>query len=121
MFREANVHIAFSPSISLIQVTCISFMKGRVIVGGWSRCLTEYSDHRDRDDVIPKYWGEGVHKEDILCMSNQEPNMLASASYDGDIIIWNVDVERSMCKLNASDAKSRGEHWRGVKCQSAEW
>ena len=101
-------------------MTCVKFMKGRVIVGGWSRCLTEYSDHRDRDDIVPKYWGEGIHKDDILCMCSQEPNMLASASYDGDIIIWNVDVERCTCKLNASDERSRGKYWTGIKCESAE-
>ena len=95
-------------------------MKGRVIVGGWSRCITEYSDHRDPDDEIPKYWGEHVHKEDILCMSSQEPNILASASYDGDIILWNVDVERSVMKLNACDEKSRGEHWKGINCESSQ-
>ena len=79
-------------------------MKQRIIVGGWSRHLSTYGDTRDPDDVIPKYWGAGAHKDDILCMAYQEPNTLASASYDGDLIIWNLDVERSACRLNAKKA-----------------
>ena len=86
------------------QVTCISFMNGNVLVGGWSRCLTVY---RDRDDVTPRCWGEGVHNDDILCMTNQEPNILATASYDGDIVIWNTEVERNNLRLNASEKTDR--------------
>ena len=128
IFRKNNVIASYDSYFFVClstpphcQVTSISFMVGRVLVGGWSRCLTEYRDQRDRDDVIAKYWGEGVHKDDILCMTSQEPNILASGSYDGDIIVWNVDVEKCLCRLNASNEKSRGQHWNGINCESAEW
>ena len=96
------------------EVTCISFMKQRIVVGGWSRCLAVYGDTRDPDDIIPKYWAVGAHKDDILCMAYQEPNTLASASYDGDIVVWNVDVERAVCKLNGSDCqqKAKTKQWQ---------
>ena len=95
-------------------------MTHRIIIGGWSRFLIEYSDHRDPDDVIPKYWGEGIHKDDILCMSAQEPSTLVSASYDGDIIVWNLDVQRSVCRLNSMDERCRGAHWQGTECKSSK-
>lgn len=93
-------------------------MKQRIIVGGWSRHLATYGDTRDPDDIIPKYWGAGAHKDDILCMAYQEPNTLASASYDGDLIIWNLDVERSACRLNAKKA-NQSSHSVGEKGASS--
>lgn len=32
-------------------------------------------------------WG---HKEDILCVAQCPPNLLATSSYDGEIIVWNM-------------------------------
>ena len=46
--------------------------------------------------------GQGVHKEDILCMANQE-QILASGSYDGDVVLWNLDVDRPTLRLNAHE------------------
>jgi len=43
-----------------------------------------------------------VHEDDILCLGYQEPHLLASGGYDGEIAVWNVDVERPICRLNAS-------------------
>ncbi len=82
------------------EVTSISFMNERIVAGGWSRCLAIYRDTRHSSDIIPKYWAVGVHKDDVLCMAFQEPNTLVSASYDGNIIVWNLDLERPICKLN---------------------
>lgn len=66
-----------------------------------------YRDDNLPDDVVPKYWGHRGHKEDILCLAYCEPNVLASASYDGDIIVWDVDGEKKLIKLNAYDNASR--------------
>ena len=59
-------------------------------------------DTYESDDLIPKYWGAGVHQDDILCLNHQEPNFLASGGYDGEIAVWNMDVEKPVCRLNAS-------------------
>ena len=71
-----------------------------------------YSDSRSPDDVCPKYWGEKAHHEDILCMAECEPNILVSASYDGDIVVWNADSERMTCKMNARNYS--GNHGNDV-------
>ena len=42
-----------------------------------------------------------------MCLAYCEPNILASASYDGDIIVWDVDGEKKLIKLNAYDDASR--------------
>ena len=76
-------------------------LKQRIIVGGWNRRLAMYSDSRGTEAAVPKYWAERGHCEDILCMAHCPPNLLVSASYDGDIIVWNTDSERKMCRMNA--------------------
>ncbi len=37
----------------------------------------------------PTQPGSG-HKEDILCIAHSAPSLLATASYDGEIIVWNL-------------------------------
>ena len=69
--------------------------------------LSRYSDTRDADGTVPKCFGGGEHREDILCLAGQEPNLLASASYDGDILLWNVDSERCVGRLNAGCPEKR--------------
>ncbi|XP_042342922.1 WD repeat-containing protein on Y chromosome [Plectropomus leopardus] len=39
------------------------------------------------------------HKEDILCMAQCPPSLLATSSYDGEIIVWNVVSGRIRCRF----------------------
>ncbi|KAI4815014.1 hypothetical protein KUCAC02_005181 [Chaenocephalus aceratus] len=39
------------------------------------------------------------HKEDILCVAQCPPSLLATSSYDGEIIVWNVISGRIRCRL----------------------
>ncbi len=70
-------------------------------------CSAIYRDTRETQDVVPKCFGAGKHHDDILCMAYQEPKELVSASYDGDVVLWNINAERVICKLNASEECSR--------------
>ena len=95
-------------------------------MGGWNQLLSAYrcdiisltpstvlilwfpySDTREPDGSIPKCFGSGEHREDILSLAGQEPNLLASASYDGDILLWNLDSERCVGRLNAGCWETR--------------
>ncbi|XP_072578215.1 cilia- and flagella-associated protein 337-like [Vulpes vulpes] len=40
------------------------------------------------------------HREDILCVAQCPPFLLATSSYNGEIIIWNVISGHMYCKLN---------------------
>ena len=88
-------------------------LKQRIIVGGWNRRLAMYSDSRDAEATIPKYWAEGGHREDILCMAHCQPSTLVSAGYDGDIIVWNADCERKVCRMNAKSYLSTQPQGQG--------
>jgi len=66
-----------------------------------------FRDDNLPDDVVPKYWGRQDHKEDILCLAYCEPNILISATYDGQIIMWDVEGEKKMIQMSAHDPASR--------------
>ena len=57
--------------------------------------------------MVPKYWGRQDHDEDILCLAYCEPNILISATYNGQIIVWDVDGEKKMIQMSAHDPASR--------------
>lgn len=46
------------------------------------------------------------HKEDITCIAKSETNLLASASYDGEIIVWNMVSGHIFCKLNSPEPQN---------------
>ena len=67
---------------------------------------------READDIIPKYWGDGIHSDDILCMAYQEPDVLVTASYDGDIVLWDMELEQPISILNDTDNQHNSQQYR---------
>ena len=79
--------------------------------------------------LLPKYCGRGVHGEDILCMALARPNILATASHDGDIVLWDAaERPRLLSRLNSEQqsqlqryhmveicSKMQGHHQSGVR------
>nr|XP_025852377.1 WD repeat-containing protein 49-like [Vulpes vulpes] len=60
------------------------------------------------------------HREDILCVAQCPPFLLATSSYNGEIIIWNVISGHMYCKLNtpspSDGAEDRKCPDRSVSC-----
>ena len=50
-----------------------------------------------------RVWNQ-YHSEDIYSMHAHGNKMLVTASYSGDIIIWNIDSGRAFCRFNASES-----------------
>ncbi|XP_071797033.1 cilia- and flagella-associated protein 337-like isoform X1 [Asterias amurensis] len=75
--------------------------KGMLAVG-WSRKIAFYND-RDSDTLLVKgdtsWKGGQVHKDDILAVDYCPPNLLATASFDGEIIVWSVETETIFVRL----------------------
>ena len=82
------------------DVTGIVCTRNRIYVTGWDRLVHVYVDGEEED--FRKQWKQ-KHKEDILCMGclSSNGNILATGSYDGDIIIWSRETGQDYCKLNA--------------------
>ncbi|XP_040607344.1 WD repeat-containing protein on Y chromosome-like isoform X5 [Mesocricetus auratus] len=78
-----------------------------VIAVGWDRRINVYFDIPCDFHHFWKpqpHWQDNLnhgHKEDILCVAQCPPFLLATSSYDGEIIVWNVISGHVHCKLNS--------------------
>ncbi|KAJ8368500.1 hypothetical protein SKAU_G00085280 [Synaphobranchus kaupii] len=78
-----------------------------IISVGWNRRIDIYFDsaedlHHVQSPQPP--WQDDLksgHKEDILCVAQCPPSLLASGSYDGEIIVWNLVSGHVQCRLVA--------------------
>lgn len=43
------------------------------------------------------------HKEEILCAAHCPPSLLATGSYDGEVIVWNVVSGHMQCRFPSPD------------------
>ncbi|KAL5011758.1 hypothetical protein ScPMuIL_010309 [Solemya velum] len=82
----------------------------RYVIGvGWDRRINIYSDSITDSNIHhvqhPQAYGQDDlkrgHKEDILAVAQCPPNLLATASYDGEVIVWNMVSRHIFCHLNA--------------------
>nr|XP_012420015.1 PREDICTED: WD repeat-containing protein 49-like [Odobenus rosmarus divergens] len=97
-----------------------------IIAVGWDKRINVYFDApRDfhRFWKPQPHWQDDLnhgHKEDILCAAQCPPFLLATSSYDGEVIIWNVISGHMYCKLNTSSpsdgAEDRKSPNRSVSC-----
>ncbi|KAF7700317.1 hypothetical protein HF521_003275 [Silurus meridionalis] len=72
---------------------------------GWGRRIDVYldipGDTRHVQRPQPS-WPEDLkkgHKEDILCIAQCPPTLIATGSYDGEIIVWNVVSGHILCRF----------------------
>nr|XP_054598438.1 WD repeat-containing protein 64 [Nothobranchius furzeri] len=87
-----------------------------VIAVGRDRKIHIYSDipqeshHTQRSLPSWKYDLMNGHEEDILCVETCPPSLLATSSYDGEIIVWNVVSGCEQCRcagpLEAEEQKT---------------
>ncbi|KAJ8256464.1 hypothetical protein COCON_G00186160 [Conger conger] len=76
-----------------------------IISVGWNRRIDIYFDsaedpHHVQGPQPP--WQDDLkcgHKEDILCVAQCPPSLLASGSYDGEIIVWNLVSGHVQCRF----------------------
>ena len=61
------------------------------------------SDAKDEDEMEYRVWNQ-YHSEDIYSMHAHSSKMLVTASYSGDIIVWNIDSGQAFCRFNASES-----------------
>lgn len=95
-----------SENLEINDVKYIKVYNNKFIVSvGWDRCINVFDD--DINDIrlytnpVPR-WTDDLdngHKEDILCLAKSETNFLASSSYDGSIIVWNMVSGHIFTKL----------------------
>lgn len=86
-----------------LDITGIVCTQHRIYVTGWCQTIHIYIDGAGEEHL--KTW-RPRHKDDILCMSCLNPNIIATGSYDGDVIVWSRDTGQVYCTLNAFVTKN---------------
>lgn len=88
------------------DLTYLVLNKNRYIISvGWDRRVNLFSDDNEDFHHVQHpyaYWKDDLvngHKEDILSIAVSPPNLLATSSYDGEIIIWNQISGHIFCHL----------------------
>ena len=61
--------------------------KSRILTVGWNHSITVYRDVRGAEDDPPKLWNN-FHKDDILAVDLNNSGHIATASYDGQVMIY---------------------------------
>uniref|UniRef100_A0A8C6QMX5 WD40 repeat domain 95 n=1 Tax=Nannospalax galili TaxID=1026970 RepID=A0A8C6QMX5_NANGA len=91
-----------------------------IIAVGWDRRINMYFDiSRDFHHFWKPQpcWQDDLnhgHKEDILCVAQCPPFLLATSSFDGEIIVWNVISGHMYCKLNTPSPLDVVDHREGL-------
>ncbi|XP_063285525.1 WD repeat-containing protein 49-like [Pelobates fuscus] len=110
--RRANT------SAEICDCAHVEINRNKYIVGvGWDRRINMFIDSEDdlRHFQEPQAcWQDDLkrgHREDILCVAQNPPNTLASSSYDGEIIVWNMISGHIHCRINTpAHISSTGEN-----------
>lgn len=71
-------------------------LKYQILVTGFNRKVTAFMDIAGAESMV-KVW-ERRHDEDIQAIAYHYPNVLVTASYDGDIIIWSTETHQPACR-----------------------
>lgn len=61
---------------------------------------------RDSSSVCPQING---HKEEILCVVQCPPSLLATSSFDGEIVVWNLLSGHTQCRFAAEHQNAEGD------------
>ncbi|XP_072849857.2 cilia- and flagella-associated protein 337 [Pogona vitticeps] len=84
-------------SEEVCDCTYVEVNKNKYIIGvGWDRRINLFYDSTDNMhhfQTPQACWQDDInrgHKEDILCVAQCPPALLATSSYDGEIIVWNM-------------------------------
>ena len=74
------------------------------------RYITVFRNANLRDFYVqPSDWKGGQeHADDILALAFNPPNSLSSASYDGEIVIWNNNSEQASKHMTQRSRRGLG-------------
>jgi len=71
-------------------------LANKILVAGFNRRVVAFID-AEGTESMNKIW-EKKHQEDILAMCYHHPNVLLTASYDGDLMVWSTETNQVACR-----------------------
>uniref|UniRef100_A0A8C3IW63 WD repeat-containing protein on Y chromosome n=1 Tax=Chrysemys picta bellii TaxID=8478 RepID=A0A8C3IW63_CHRPI len=91
------------PHLDKTEITGILYINLKIYVTGWSKRVTWYLDVKEDEVIEYKHW-KSYHSEDIFSIAKYNSQLLATASCDGDVVIWSTDSGQALCRFNASQS-----------------
>ncbi|KOC66274.1 WD repeat-containing protein on Y chromosome [Habropoda laboriosa] len=86
------------------EITSVVWLENRILCSSWNRQVVEFAT--SDTDVYIKNWGIR-HSDDILCSAMWYPQVLATASYNGEIILWRLETGQPFRKYKVNKPMSR--------------
>ena len=87
------------------EISQILALKRRIIAVGWQRSIAVFreSEFKEASVSVSRWEGEESHADDILCCGAMRvaPLLLATGSFDGEIVVWNSSSEFANRRLTA--------------------
>ncbi|XP_025035806.2 EF-hand calcium-binding domain-containing protein 8 [Pelodiscus sinensis] len=91
------------PQLDNMEISAILYLDMKMYVTGWSKRVSWYLDSKEEEVIEYKHW-KSYHTEDILSMAKYNSKLLATASCDGDVVIWSLNSGKALCRVNASQS-----------------
>ncbi|KYN16647.1 WD repeat-containing protein on Y chromosome [Trachymyrmex cornetzi] len=82
------------------EITNITWYENRILCCGWNKHVTELSIFES--DICKKNWTTS-HTDDILCLAARYPQLLATGSYNEELILWNLETGQPFRKYQVTD------------------
>ncbi|KAI9099891.1 WD40-repeat-containing domain protein [Phlyctochytrium arcticum] len=79
-----------------------------IITTGWNRLIHFFPAASENSSVSPILELPAAHKDDVLTMAFAEPDLLATASYDGEIVLTSLGSGSVIGRLTTADDGERG-------------
>lgn len=95
-------HILMAGNGDPAEISQVLCLKRIIIVVGWDRTISVFRDNQlNSFYVYPSEWkGRLEHQDDVLSEAFCAPTTLATASYDGEIVLWNLNSEQAFRHLS---------------------
>lgn len=86
------------------EITSIVWYENRILCCGWNKHVTELAAFEF--DICKKNWTTS-HTDDILCSAVKFPQLLATGTYNGELILWRLETGQPFRKYQVIDVSKR--------------
>lgn len=86
------------------EITSIVWCENRILSCGWNKHVTELAAFES--DICKKNWTTS-HTDDILCSAAKFPQLLATGTYNGELILWRLETGQPFRKYQVIDVSKR--------------
>ncbi|XP_067214035.1 WD repeat-containing protein on Y chromosome-like [Linepithema humile] len=86
------------------EITSVAWCENRILCCGWNKRVTELTAFET--NTGKKHWTT-IHTDDILCSAAKLPQLLATGTYNGELILWRLETGQVFRKHQVIDVSKR--------------